>query len=126
MTEKEIILRDLDHARAAIHLHMGETSREWHPKALVSRSIENYRWVWVAGAVVAGVLMVRAINPLRSRKNERDISGKVATNRTLAALVTSPLIGMAKKAAFTLIASRIKDLFPAPAAPPSQSPTEFR
>ena len=126
MTEKQLILRDLDHARAAIHVHMGETPWDWTPRTLVSRSIENYRWAWIAGAVVAGVAVVRLIKPFGSSKNERDISGKVATNRTLAAWLMTPMLGIVKKAAFTLIASRLKSLIPDPSAPSSQSYTDFR
>jgi hypothetical protein len=99
LTPKQQALRDLDEARAQLGVHIHLASEEWNPRLLLRQSMQKHLWAWAAAAGVGGLLLWRVILPPRSRKNDRDISGASDTKKGFMALLTLPLLGMARQAA---------------------------
>lgn len=106
---KQQTLRDLELSRMELSHHLVMASEEWTPQAFVERSFKQHRWIWVAGAGVAGAVVLRWILTSPKEKNGRDIGVKSATNRTLTALIVNPLWDLGRKAAVAYLSKRIRD-----------------
>ncbi|HEY1051100.1 MAG TPA: hypothetical protein VGE39_15125 [Prosthecobacter sp.] len=100
MTPKQLALKDLENARTLLGSHLHLASEEFNPKVIVSRSLRQHPWIWVAGAAVTGLLLVRTLMPSKTPKIERDNFGASATKGGLIALILSPVLGMARQAAW--------------------------
>lgn len=97
MTPKQQALHDLEEARGSLAYHASHAAEEWSPKAIITRSVHKHRALWIGGAAVAGLVLIKAILPSRgsSRHHEASLSG--AQRSGLFALLLSPLIGLARK-----------------------------
>lgn len=97
LTPKQQALRDLEDARASLAHHAAHAVEEWSPRALITRSVEKHRALWIGAAAVAGLAVLKAVWPSRgtSRHPEGSLSG--AQRSGLFALLLSPLLGLARK-----------------------------
>ncbi|MBN8419925.1 MAG: hypothetical protein J0L73_13485 [Verrucomicrobia bacterium] len=97
LTPKQQALHDLEEARGSLAYHASHAAEEWSPKAIITRSVHKHRALWIGGAAVAGLVLIKAVLPSRdsSRHHEASLSG--AQRSGLFALLLSPLIGLARK-----------------------------
>jgi hypothetical protein len=93
LTPKEQALQDLEAARASLAHHATLAAEEWTPRALITRSIEKHRALWIGGAALAGLALVKFAWP----NNQRDNFTTTAKNRGLVALLLSPLLALGRK-----------------------------
>lgn len=93
LTPKEQALQDLEAARASLAHHATLAAEEWTPRALIARSIEKHRALWIGGAALAGLALVKFAWP----NNQRDNFTTTAKNRGLVALLLGPLIALGRK-----------------------------
>lgn len=93
LTPKQQALRDLEGARASLAHHAAHAVEEWSPRAVITRSVEKHRALWIGAAAVAGLAALKAVWPSRgpSRYPEASLSG--AQRSGLFAL----LLGLARK-----------------------------
>ncbi len=109
---------DLAHARTALSHHTERASLEFAPGAIISRSIQKHRAAWIIGAAVAGVVALRFVLPSRSRKNRRDNFSKSDRKGTLSRLLSSALMGAARKSAFAYAANYFQNYLKQQFQPP--------
>jgi len=97
LTPKQQALRDLEDARASLAHHAAHAVEEWSPRAVITRSVEKHRALWIGGAAVAGLAVLKVVWPSRgpARYPEASLSG--AQRSGLFALLLSPLLGLARK-----------------------------
>lgn len=100
MTPKQQAIKNLDQARALITSHLELAREELNPRVIVTNSVRKHPWAWVAGAAVAGLLLVRGLMPEKGAKIERDNFGASAKKGGLIALILSPLLAMARQTAW--------------------------
>ncbi len=98
LSPKQIVLRDLELARASLAHHTALVAEEYSPRALVARSFERNRALWIAGAAVAGILGIKLLMPSRHDNIERDFSSAPVKNRGLLSLLSVPLLALGRKA----------------------------
>jgi hypothetical protein len=108
LTPKEQALQNLETARAALGEHLYQAAAEFNPRTMVRQSMEQHRWGWIAGAAIAGLLLVRLVLP-RRRKFERDNAAASATKGGLIALILAPMLGMVRRAALTYATNYAKN-----------------
>lgn len=97
LTPKQQALRDLEHARASLAHHAVHAAEEWSPKAILTRSVEKHRALWIGGAAVAGLAVLKAVWPTRGTHTQHEPSLSGAQRSGLFALLLSPLLGLARK-----------------------------
>ncbi len=93
MTPKEQALRDLEDARVSLALHATLAVEEWSPRAMIARSIVKHRALWIGGAALAGLGLMKFMWP----NNQHDNLIVTAKNRGLLALLLSPLLTLGRK-----------------------------
>jgi hypothetical protein len=98
LTPKQQVLSDLEDARASLALHATLAAEEWSPRALVRRSMEKHRALWIGGAALAGLALVKLIWPAGDANNRGDNFMAAAKNRGWLALLLSPLLALGRKA----------------------------
>lgn len=106
LTPKQQALRDLELARHDLARETGLVAEEWSPRAVMARSFERYRYLWIAGGVVAGLAAIKLLMPSGSSRDEdrydEDENDRPAPSRSLRSgllgLVAGPLINMGRKA----------------------------
>lgn len=97
LTPKQQALRDLEDARASLAHHASLAAEDWSPKALLTRSVEKHRALWVGGAVVAGLAVIRLILPSGAQGDRQDNFFSGARSRGVFALLLGPLIAFARR-----------------------------
>lgn len=97
LTPKQQALRDLDYARASLAHHAVHAAEEWSPKAIITRSVEKHRGLWIGAAAIAGLAVLKAIWPSRRTHFQPEASLSGAQRSGLFALLLSPLLGLARK-----------------------------
>lgn len=97
LSPKQIVLRDLELARASLAHHTVLVAEEYSPRAMVARSFERNRVLWIAGAAVAGLIGIKLLLPSR-QDIERDIVSAPVKNRGLLSLLSVPLLALGRKA----------------------------
>jgi sensor c-di-GMP phosphodiesterase-like protein len=97
LTPKQQALRDLEYARASLAHHAVHAAEEWSPKAILTRSVEKHRALWIGGAAVAGLAVLKAVWPSRRTHLQPEPSLSGAQRSGLFALLLSPLLGLARK-----------------------------
>jgi hypothetical protein len=100
LTPKELAVHDIEVARGALGEHLYQAAAEFSPRTIVSRSIQDHRWLWIGAAAIGGLALVRLFIPAR-RKIERDNHVSTATKSGLIALILAPMLGMARRTALT-------------------------
>ncbi|MBB5031508.1 hypothetical protein [Prosthecobacter vanneervenii] len=99
LTPKQQVLRDLEDARASLAHHASLAAEEWSPKALLTRSVEKHRALWIGGAVIAGMALIKLVMPSASGRaggrSENFLSG--AKGSGLMALLLGPAIAFARR-----------------------------
>ena len=106
LTPKQQALRDLELARHDLARETGLVAEEWSPRAVLTRSFERYRMLWIAGGVVAGLAAIKLLMPSGSSRDEdsfdEDENDRPVPSRSLSSgllgLVAGPLINMGRKA----------------------------
>lgn len=98
-TPKQQALRDLDEARVQLGVHIHLATEEWNPRLILRQSMQRHLWAWVTAAGLGGLLLWRVLMPPRPGKFDRDISSASDTKKGFMALLTLPLLGMARQAA---------------------------
>lgn len=101
LTPKQQALRDLEDARASLAHHAAHAVEEWSPRALITRSVEKHRPLWIGAAAVAGLAVLKAVWPSRSASHHHEGSLSGAQRSGLFALLLSPLLGLARKSLLT-------------------------
>ena len=99
MKTKAQILQELDSARAELGVHLRHATEEWSPAAVVRRSFERHRWVWLAGGAAAGLLLVRMLTLPAPGKFRRDNSGAPVKKSGLIWQILSPVAPLARQIA---------------------------
>jgi hypothetical protein len=97
LTPKQQALRDLEEARGSLAYHASHAAEEWSPKALITRSVEKHRALWIGAASVAGLAVLKAVWPSRGAAQRHAGSLSGAQRSGLFALLLSPLLGLARK-----------------------------
>ena len=97
LTPKQQALRDLEDARASLAHHAALAVEEWSPRALLTRSVEKHRALWLGAAAIAGVAVLKFIWPAGNSNNKHDNFFAGAKSRGLFALLLSPLLALARK-----------------------------
>lgn len=97
MTAKQQAIADLEAARAALAHHGHLAAEEWSPRAVVARSFEKHRIWWISGAVVAGMIAIRALRPAVSPHNGRDNPSAAAKNRAFLSFLLGPIIALGRR-----------------------------
>jgi len=98
LTPKQQALRDLEEARASLDWHATHAVEEWHPRTLLARSMEKNRLLWIGGAALAGLALVRFLRFSGSTNYKRDNLGATAKNHGWFALLLAPLFALGRKA----------------------------
>lgn len=101
LTSKQQVLRELEVARASLGRHVTLAVKEWNPRTMLSHSLERHRTLWMGGAAVAGLFLVRFIFSSGRSNYGRDNLGGAAKNRGLMALLLTPLLAYGRKAALS-------------------------
>jgi hypothetical protein len=97
LTPKQQVLRDLENARASLAHHASLAAEEWSPRAVITRSIEKHRALWIGGAALAGLVLIKFVWPSGDSNNRRDNFSATAKNRGLFALLLGPLLALGRK-----------------------------
>ncbi|MCB1275770.1 hypothetical protein [Prosthecobacter sp.] len=97
MTPKQQALRDLEDARASLAHHASLAVDEWSPRALITRSVEKHRTLWIAAAAIVGAALLKFIWPSGEPHPKHGIFGAGSKKRGLFALLLSPLLALARK-----------------------------
>jgi hypothetical protein len=97
LTPKQQALHDLEYARASLAHHASHAAEEWSPRAIITRSVEKHRALWIGGAAIAGLAVLKSIWPSRGGHNTHDNAFIGAKNRGWLALLLSPLLALARK-----------------------------
>lgn len=97
LTPKQQALHDLEEARGALAHHAGHVAEEWNPKAIVTRSVQKHRAVWLGAAVIAGAAVLKLVWPSGGAGHRHEPYLSESKSRGLLALLLSPLIGLARK-----------------------------
>lgn len=108
---KRQVLADLERARGELVRHSGRASVQLSPAALAQRSFQKHRIVWIAGALVAGALVVRLVIAPPRNKNERDNPSKSGTKGTLLRMITDSVLAAGRKAAVTMATRYFQNQF---------------
>ena len=111
---KKSLLVDLDRARLALARHKEEAAATLSPAAMVERSFKKHRAAWLAGATLAGAIVLRLVLTSSSSKNERDNSAKSGTKGRLFRMLSAPLIAVGRKAALNYATQYFKNNFKQP------------
>ena len=98
LTPKQQVLQDLEEARAALAQHALLAAEEWSPRAVIARSMMKHRTLWIGGAALAGLALLKLLRPGHEPLNRRDNFLASAKNRGLLAMVLSPLVALGRKA----------------------------
>jgi cell division protein FtsW (lipid II flippase) len=108
LTPKQQAIADL----AWVRSHLGDqwltVTQQASPSHLVQQSIKKHQLWWIAGALLVGFFGVRALLPSSKLKNGRDTPVKSAKTKGLLALIASPLLGMARKAALSWLTTQFQ------------------
>jgi hypothetical protein len=99
LTPKQQALRDLEDARASLAHHASHAVEEWSPRAILTRSVEKHRAIWIGGAALAGLALLKIIWPSSGSSHKHDSFLAGAKSRGLFALLLSPLLAFARKSA---------------------------
>jgi len=99
MKTKADLLAELDRARAELGGQLQDAAAEWRPDRLLRRSIERHRWLWTAGAGIAGLLLARRLLHPAEDKFRRDIPGASATKNSLISQILNPFIALVRQVA---------------------------
>ena len=97
VTAKQQALADLEAARASLAHHGHLAAEEWSPRAVIGRTFEKHRIWWLSGAVVAGIIAIRALRPAVSPHNGRDNPISTAKNRAFLSFLMGPLIALGRR-----------------------------
>lgn len=97
LTLKQQAVRDLEDARASLANHATLAADEWSPRAVVARSMERHRALWIGGAALAGLVLMKLVWPAGNANIKRDNIIADAKNRGLFALLLSPLVALGRK-----------------------------
>ena len=102
LTPKQQALRDLEDARASLAHHASHAVEEWSPRALITRSVEKHRALWIGGAAIAGLAVLKLIWP-SSNSHGKPSSGFLSSAKSsgLLTLLLSPLLALVRKSAMT-------------------------
>lgn len=122
LTPKQQVLRDLEEARAALARHAVLAAEEWSPRAMIARSMVKHRALWVGGAALAGLALMKFLRSGAESHNGRDNFFTAAKNRGLLALLLSPLLALGRKALLSHGAEWLESFLHqkiSPNAPPS-------
>jgi hypothetical protein len=106
LTPKQQALRDLELARHELARETGLVAEEWSPRAVLTRSFERYRMLWIAGGVVAGLATIKLLMPSGSSRDDDNFDDDEierpppprGLGRGLLGLMAGPLINMGRKA----------------------------
>lgn len=105
LTPKQQALEDIEAARASLARHAVLAAEEWSPRAVITRSISQHRALWMGGAVLAGLAMLKLLWPSSHSNNQRDNFNTKAKNRGLFTLLLSPLLALGRKTAIDYAAN---------------------
>ena len=93
LTPKQRVLRDLEAARASLANHATQAAEEWTPRALMSRSFEKHRSLWIGGMALAGLALTQLLRSGGRRENFT----ATAKNSGLVALLLGPFLALGRK-----------------------------
>ena len=105
---KQQLIRELAIARGQVAEEAVRTRAELRPMAIASRSFTAHTGWWVAGGVVAGLILVRIAFPPKIRS---DISHKSARTRGISGWLRTAVMGYMQKAALSYAANHIPEKF---------------
>jgi len=108
LSPKQQAIADLEWARSQIGAQWVTVSQQASPSHLLQQSIKKHRPWWIGGAVVAGFLGIRALLPTAKNKNRRDTKAESVKTGGLIALIASPVLGMARKAALSWLTTQFQ------------------
>lgn len=105
---KQLAIAELAAARANLGPQWNALAQQARPTHIIQQSVKNHRLWWIGGALVAGFVGIRAILPASNTKNRRDTSAKSAKTSGILALIASPILGMARKATLSWLATQFQ------------------
>jgi hypothetical protein len=93
LTSKQQVLRDLEAARASMAHHATQAAEEWTPRAILTRSFEKHRSLWIGGMALAGLTLTQLFRSSGRRGN----FAAAAKNRGFFALLLAPFLSLGRK-----------------------------
>ncbi len=97
LTPKQQALRDLEEARFSLDWHAAHAVEEWSPRALLARSMQKNRLLWIGGAALGGLALMQLLRFSVSANNRRDNLNAPAKNLGWLALLLGPLVTLGRK-----------------------------
>lgn len=97
LTPKQQALRDLEDARASLAHHAVHAMEEWSPQALITRSVQKHRGLWIGAATIAGAAFLKWLWPTGSSHSRQDHPVSGARYGGWLALLLSPLAALVRK-----------------------------
>lgn len=95
-------MRDIEDARASLARHTSLAVAEWTPRAVLTRSFEKHPALWIGGAALAGLAIVRlALSPSPAQKGTPSNVNPTNQGRRLRACLLGPFITLARKSAMS-------------------------
>ena len=122
LTPKQLALRDLEDARASLAHHASLAVEEWSPRALFTRSVEKHRALWIGGAAVAGLALIKLILSTGSQGGRHEGLLSSAKSRGWLALLLGPLLAFARKSALNYGAQLFETYLHQQVSPNDQDP----
>lgn len=97
LTPKQQALRDLEEARFSLDWHAAHAVEEWSPRALLARSMQKNRLLWIGGAALGGLALMQLLRFSVGANNRRDNLNAPAKNLGWLALLLGPLVTLGRK-----------------------------
>lgn len=101
LTPKQQALHDLEHARASLAHHASHAAEEWSPRAILTRSVEKHRALWMGGAAIAGLALLKTLWPSGGSYPRHEGAFGGGKSRGWSALLLGPLLALARKYALS-------------------------
>lgn len=117
LTPKQQALEDIEAARASLAQHAALAAEEWNPRAVITRSISKHSAMWLGGAVVAGLAVIKLVWPSNHSNNRRDNFNAKAKNRGLFTLLLGPLLALGRQTAIDYAAHFLESQLPQKVSP---------
>jgi hypothetical protein len=104
---KQRILQQLEASRSSLVEEAAQVREEYRPMAIASRSFNDHKGWWIAGGVVAGLVLIKLVLPSRSKKNAV-APVKAASSSGISSLVRGVVFAVAQRAVIHYVQDRVE------------------
>lgn len=103
--KRQLVLQ-LDQARNDLSRESSLARVEWNPLAMARRSMQKHKAAWIAGGMLAGVVVIRLLMPPKFRSDNLSGSDK---KRGVKGLIGGLLAQFARRAALNYASTHLRD-----------------